>query len=229
MSFGRALVLLSGGADSTAALHWALAGYAEVHAIGFDYGQPHHAELCAAEMIAARRGVPFTRRAIGDAIHGGAGLCVPKRGANENGVSRASIPLRNGAFVMMAAIHAAQQWPADHTALVIGCNSDDTPTFPDTRLHFLRAVERAAAIGLIGVAGLSVDAPWVERGMRKLDVVRWCSARPVAAEDIADSLSCYHGTHCGACDACSLRAFAFATAGIVDRRRLPHAIGEVPR
>jgi 7-cyano-7-deazaguanine synthase in queuosine biosynthesis len=51
--------------------------------------------------------------------------------------------------------------------------------------------------------------------------VRWCSARPAAAEDIANSLSCYQGIHCGACDACSQRAFAFVTAGIVDRRRLP--------
>lgn len=221
MSFGRALVLLSGGADSTAALHWALAGYAEVYAIGFDYGQPHRAELSAAEVIAGRRGVPWVRRAIGDAIHGSAGLCAPERGANENGVSRASIPLRNGAFLMMAALHAAQQWPADHTALVIGCNADDTPTFPDTRLHFLRAVERAAAIGLVGVAGVSVDAPWVERGMRKVDVVRWGSARREAAEDISNSLSCYHGTHCGACDACTVRAFAFHTAGLVDRRWLP--------
>jgi 7-cyano-7-deazaguanine synthase len=178
-------------------------------------------ELSAAEIIAARRGVPWVRRVVADAIHGGADLCAPERGANCNGVSRASIPLRNGAFLMLAAIHAAQQWPADHTALVIGCNADDTATFPDTRVHFLRAVERAAAIGLVGIAGVSVDAPWVERGMRKVDVVRWCSARPPAAEDIADSLSCYHGIHCGACDACSLRAFAFAAAGIIDRRWLP--------
>jgi len=208
----NALVLFSGGLDSTAALHLALDTCSQVSAVGFDYGQPHRIELDYAARIAKRRCVRFTQLVLAESVRGLSTLSVPQPGANSSGVSRANMPGRNAIFLAIAAAHAARTWPGEEAILVIGCNADDADTFPDCRVHFIRALESALSAAMSSVIGLRVSAPWVENGMRKVDIVKWCRQRDDALVDIGDSISCYAGKNCMACDACMLRASAIAAS-----------------
>lgn len=209
-SVRNGLVLLSGGLDSTAALHLALERCTSVQAIGFDYGQPHRVELVHAGRLAKKRGVPYTQLVLGESVRGDKALCVPIPGRAANGVSHANMPGRNAVFLSVAAAHAVRLWPAQDIVLVIGCNADDAEAFPDCKAHFIRAQESALAAAMGPLAQIAISAPWVERDMRKADIVRWCSSRPEALADIRESMSCYFGSNCGTCDACILRACAFA-------------------
>jgi 7-cyano-7-deazaguanine synthase len=212
------MVLLA-GPDSVAAMHWALAHYAPVHAFGVDYGQPHRdAELTVAQAIAERRGVPWHREPA---------LCMarmdPTAGRNASGVSRAFVPGRNARLVWQAASLAAQLWPGGRAAIVVGCNADDADGFPDCRPEFLAGLNYNIGDGLAGVIDVRLVAPWVywldpAKSMHKAAIVRWAASHPDPAvlEDVRFAVSCYRGTRCGECDACTLRARAFAEAGVSD-------------
>ena len=229
-----ALVLLSGGLDSVAAMHWALATYDDVRALTFDYGQPHrNAEVPAAGTIALRRGVPWTLLHIGEAVRGTVSLRAPSPG-DVGGVSRANLAARNLILLSIASAHAAREWPgATGVDIVIGCNGDDARTFPDCRPTFVAHAWAAMSSALDGVARVRPVAPWGEH--TKDTVLYWAAARGGdALSDALESVSCYAGTHCGACDACTLRARAFANlraAGIAveDRRWLPRLCGGDPQ
>lgn len=217
-----ALVLLSGGLDSVAALHWSLAQYDDVRAVSFYYGQPQaRAEVAAAQAIAARRNVPWASIHLGEAVRGPMRTLCPAEPGRDHGISRANLPARNAIFLSVAAAYAASIWPwkslAIPTAIVIGCNHDDAAAFPDCRYPFLDAMQGAAMSALCGVADVRVVAPWLH--IRKGAIVRWAvEAGSVALADVLDSMSCYAGTHCGACDACTLRAQAIASEELSDHR-----------
>lgn len=212
----NALVLLSGGFDSAVALSWAMREFDSVRAVAFDYGQPHRSELAASQVIAERRGIPWTRASLADAVHGLTAIAPPEPGSVD-GISRANLPARNAIFLSIAAAEAARAWPGGNVSLVIGATADDGPTFPDCRLQFFEAAGFALSSALCGVvASLIVRAPWVEMGYRKADVLRWIVDDPAALADARLSVSCYRGARCGTCDACTLRASAFAAVGIDD-------------
>lgn len=206
----RALVLLSGGLDSTAALHHTLekTNLVDVRAVGFDYGQPHRTELQAAHALCARRRVPFTVLPIALPARE-----PPAPGVDNSGVSRANVPTRNLLFLSLAAAYAMQLWPGrNDVALIIGCNEDDAKVFPDCRLEFLLAVMDTLELALKDVGHVRIGAPWISH--TKAGVVAWCKDRPDALHDILASVSCYHATEdrlaCGTCDACTLRESALA-------------------
>ncbi len=209
-------VLLS-GLDSAAALHWALDRFAPVVAIGFDYGQAV-AELSASQTIAERRGVRWVRESII-----GIGQRSPDAGREASGVSRAFVPARNGLFAWRAANIVARMFPGQQVSIVLGCNADDAAGFPDCRANFIRNLSYNIGEGLAGSVDVDVRAPWIDyfdptKSMHKGAIVRWVSDRPTpdALEDVRFSVSCYRGTRCGACDACTIRARAFSEAGIED-------------
>jgi len=215
-----ALVLLS-GLDSAAALHWALDRYAPVVALGFDYGQPG-AELAASQAIAERRGCEWVREIVP-----GIGARASTPGRDDRGVSRANVSGRNGIFAWHAANTAARLFPGGRVALVVGCNLDDSMGFPDCHPEFLDILGRSIARGLAGVIDIELRAPWatwLTPGAKKVDVIRWAATRPEALADIRYAVSCYQGTRCGVCDACTLRARAFAEAGVEDSDELPPAV-----
>ena len=209
----RAVVLLSGGVDSTTCLALAASKGREVYAISFDYGQRHRAELAAARRVARQIGcrqhrvvrveVPgagasaLTNRAIG----------VPKR------KSRAAIPVtyvpaRNALFLAHAlswaeSIGAFEIW--------IGANVIDYSGYPDCRPAFLRAFERMAKLGTkAGTEGsrFRIVAPLLR--MRKIEIIRLGLRLGV---DYASTLSCYdpspRGRPCLRCDSCRIREKAF--------------------
>lgn len=208
-----ALVLLSGGVDSVAAMHYAKETYSEVACLSFWYGQPHSREVDVARVLAHRRGVTSSVIHLCEAVRGHEVIPVPEAGA-ERGVSRANLPARNMILLASAAAHAMRLWPGRLVHLVVGATVDDAPGFPDCRHPFLEQAQGALDMAVRGVGGIRVDAPWCLK--RKADVVRWCAERPDALTDIRESVSCYAGTGCGLCDSCRLRASAFAEAGVED-------------
>lgn len=211
-------VLLSGGLDSVAALHWAIdtpARAADVGkprakpvAIGFSYGQPHRdAELTAAGVIATDLGVRFDVVLLPELSQ-----LDPTAGRDAAGVSRAFVAGRNAIFLTRAAGFAAR--PGEDVSLVMGANADDFAAFPDCRPAFIQAARAMLRAALVGVCEVTIETPWL--GCTKTEILRWCQPRPRALADVRRSVSCYRGTRCATCDACMLRARAFAEVGIED-------------
>lgn len=203
-----ALVLLSGGLDSTAALHWALDQPMPVHALGFDYGQPNRAsELDAARGVALRRNVPFSVIELP-----GLQRLDPTAGLSTKGVARAFVPGRNALFLACAAARLANI--GGDGLLVVGANKNDAAGFPDCRMTFFQMQEQALAAAFNGLCSLWIATPWLFK--TKAEIVTWCVERPEALSDVRRSVSCYRGTRCGDCDPCMLRAAAFAANRIED-------------
>ncbi len=220
----RAAAVLLSGLDSAAAFHWALDRFAPIVAIGFDYGQAV-AELAASQAIAERRGVPWIREPIV-----GIGDRRPDAGRDATGVSRAFVPARNGLFAWRAANIVARAFPGGRVSIVLGCNADDAAGFPDCRALFLRNLSYNIGEGLAGAVDVDVRAPWINffepaKSMNKGAIVQWAAnhSRPEVLEDVRYAVSCYRGTRCGECDACTLRARSFSEAGVEDGDGAPPA------
>ena len=222
-----AMVLFSGGFDSTAALHWALGKHAQVRALTLDYGQPHRdAEVYAARTIAARRGVDCRVACTADAFPRAGLLAGVKDNREGNGQDDAVLPMRNLVFLSLAASYAMVCWPdAAKIEIIVGCCREDADGFPDCCQGFIRSATETLTLG--AGRAIRVCAPWVKMPKAR---IREALGSPDATEDLAESWSCYRGTACGTCHACVVRALAFAdhedkclapraTGGDVDRAR----------
>lgn len=221
---GNACVLLSGGMDSTACLHWALHHYRDVRALAFAYGQPHRdAELTIAGQIARRNKVPFETIAIADALHAGILTRVPDHDEGLSaGLHRAFVPGRNLVFLSLALSRACQWWDGE-IDIVIGSCLEDAGGFPDCRKEFVTAASKALSAAVD--RKIQVSAPYVN--MPKAGILRDAAKRfPTALADIQDSWSCYTGKGpCGTCTACVMRIAAFAEYGLEDKCAAPTMFG----
>lgn len=215
----RAVVLLSGGLDSTTVAAIAReAGYALL-ALTVDYNQRHrieleHARRIAASLDAERHVVlPLDLRAFGGSALTD-NIDVPKDGV-QPGIPVTYVPARNTVFLSLALAWAEASGATD---LFIGVNALDYSGYPDCRPGFIRAFEDMAAqatkAGIEG-ARFTVHTPLID--MTKADIVREAARLGV---DLAATWSCYdptpQGHHCGACDSCRLRQKGFAEAGVPD-------------
>ncbi len=219
----RAVVLLSGGVDSTTTLAIARDEGLECYALSFDYGQRHKHELAAAAKVARALGAREHRVATIDLrAFGGSALTddldVPKDrspAAMHEGIPITYVPARNTIFLSFA-LGWAEVLDAD--AIFIGVNAVDYSGYPDCRPAFVQAFERLANLATKrGVEGrpLAIRTPLLE--LTKAEIIR----RGVdLGVDYAMTFSCYdptpEGRACGHCDACQLRARGFADAGIPD-------------
>lgn len=212
-----ALVVFSGGQDSTTCLHWALSAFPKVEAVFFEYGQRHAAERQAAESIAARLGVPlrafnldFFREMGGNALVD-PGLAIAP--VPEHGLPNTFVPGRNLIFLAYAASYAFTRGIRD---LVTGVCQTDYSGYPDCRDATLKSLERALGLGLgYDEGAFRIHTPLMFK--TKAESVLW--ARELGAlESLAYSHTCYEGVFppCGKCPACVLRAKGFAEAGIED-------------
>ncbi|MCS7065792.1 MAG: 7-cyano-7-deazaguanine synthase QueC [Fimbriimonadales bacterium] len=210
-----AVVLLSGGQDSTTCLYWARGRFDRLYALTFDYGQRHRIELDAARIIARMAGVVEHRilpmRELEEL--GGSALLsdtpIQETGGRGN-LPNTFVPGRNLLFLTLAAAWAYQLECHD---LVGGMCQTDYSGYPDCRRATLDALEEAIRLGMEWEIQIHTPLMFLTKAQSvKLAV-------EVGAMDaLAYSHTCYEGRFppCGVCPACRLRARGFEEAGIED-------------
>jgi len=216
----KAVVLLSGGLDSYTAAAIARESGFDVYALTVKYGQRHAREILAARKIAEALGAKAHRELSVDlGSFGGSALVgdgeVPKGGLDPTVIPSTYVPARNTVMLSLALAWAEVIGAFD---IFIGVNALDYSGYPDCRPEYVEAFERMAALATkAGVNGgrFHIRAPLVS--MSKADIIR---RGMTLGLDYGLTHSCYdplpHGTPCGRCDSCVLRARGFAEAGIPD-------------
>jgi 7-cyano-7-deazaguanine synthase len=149
LSGSTALVLFSGGQDSTTCLYWSKQHFAAVEAVGFDYGQKHRVELDQARLIAHDARVPFTIYDIRGTLRGSALIEHDKdlAAAHERNIALPSsfVPGRNALFLTLAANHA---YGRDILHLVGGMCQTDYSGYPDCRREFIDAMQQSLSLAM---------------------------------------------------------------------------------
>jgi 7-cyano-7-deazaguanine synthase len=217
----RAVVLLSGGLDSSTVLAEAVAGGFETHTLAVDYGQRHRAELRAAERVSEALGATSHRVVSVDlrAIGGSAltdEIDVPEQ--ETEGIPVTYVPARNTLMLSLALGHAEVLGAQD---LFVGVNAVDYSGYPDCRPQFIAAFEALCQVATkAGVEGhaFRVHAPLIS--LTKAEIIRRGESLGV---DYGLTVSCYQaddaGRACGRCDSCRLRRAGFEAAGVGDPTR----------
>jgi 7-cyano-7-deazaguanine synthase len=216
----RAVVLLSGGLDSTTAAAMAQREGWELFALTLKYGQVHQAELEAARRVASAVGV--TRHLELDvdlSAFGGSSLTgqgeIPKDDLGAPGIPSTYVPARNTVFLSLA-LAWAEVLGAER--IVIGVNALDYSGYPDCRPEYIAAFEYLASLATrAGVEGRQLRLYTPLQHLTKAGIIRLGTELGV---DYSLTHSCYDpgsdSRPCGHCDSCLLRARGFAEAGIPD-------------
>ncbi|MBE0500472.1 MAG: 7-cyano-7-deazaguanine synthase QueC [Desulfuromonadales bacterium] len=216
----KAVVLYSGGLDSTTCLAIARSEGFEPYALSFDYGQRHRYELQLARTAAPHAGAVEHRIVQIDLRQFGGSalttdLAVPRDRSVDSEIPVTYVPARNTVFLSFALAWAEVIGAAD---IFIGVNARDYSGYPDCRPEFIAAFEAMANLATrAAVAGASLRIHAPLQYLTKAQIVRRGLELNV---DYALTLSCYdptpQGLSCGHCDSCQLRLKGFAEAGAVD-------------
>ncbi len=216
----KAVVLLSGGMDSTTALYIAKSEGYEIYAISFNYGQRHYKELDCAKIIAENAGVKehiivnTNMDAWGGSALTDTNISVPDSNANNDKIPITYVPARNMIFLSYAASYAEVVGAQD---IFIGVSEVDYSGYVDCRQEFIDAMENAINFGTVCAVEegkkIKIRAPLVR--MSKSDEIKLGIKLGV---DFGLTWTCYRGEElaCGTCDSCSLRLKAFEEAGLED-------------
>jgi 7-cyano-7-deazaguanine synthase len=218
----RAVILASGGLDSTTVLAIAQAQGLQCYTLSFDYGQRHRSELLAAERIsrlmqaAEHKVVHLNLDSIGGSALTDTAIAVPEE--ETEGIPVTYVPARNTVFLSIA-LGWAEVLEAQH--IFIGVNAVDYSGYPDCRPEYIRAYEQMANLATkAGVEGkpLTINTPLME--MTKGEIIH---AGLQLGVDYSLTVSCYQATEdglaCGLCESCRLRRQGFLDAGIPDPTR----------
>ena len=220
----RAVVLLSGGLDSTTTLAIARAAGFDTYALSFQYGQRHAYELEAARRVAAAlRASDHIIATIDLRVFGGSALTsdidVPKHrrmDAMGDGIPITYVPARNTIFLSFALAWAEVLGAQD---IFIGVNALDYSGYPDCRPEYIEAYQRmanlAVKVAVEGTSSITIHTPLI--AMSKADIIRRGLELGV---DYGLTSSCHdpgeNRAPCGACDSCQLRLKGFQEAGSID-------------
>ncbi len=214
----KAVVVFSGGQDSTTCLVQALKEYDEVHAITFDYGQRHRKEIRLAKKIAKQAKCHYELIKIALPWQGSSLLDAKKKlphrlSTKENDIPSTYVPARNIIFLSFAASYGEA---VGAEALFIGANAIDYSGYPDCRPEFFKSYQHTFKKGLkVGVQAkpLIIKTPLILK--TKAQIIR-LGIKLGVPYDL--TWSCYEGERkpCGECDSCQLRAKGFEQAGICD-------------
>ncbi len=218
----RAVVLLSGGLDSTTVLAAATAQGRDCYALTIQYGQRHAAELVAAQRIAKIYQVREQRMASADlGQFGGSALTdstIPVPETPTDTIPVTYVPARNTVFLSLA-LAWAEVLEADEIHL--GVNALDYSGYPDCRPAFIDAFTALAKVATkrgIGGHGVRIETPLLQ--LSKAEIIALGASLGV---DYALTVSCYQATEeglaCGRCDACRLRRQGFLAANLADPTR----------
>jgi 7-cyano-7-deazaguanine synthase len=208
----KALVIFSGGQDSTTALGWALKKYKEVEAITFFYGQKHDVELEQAQIICKthkvklhRVDLSFFRFQVDSALTSNGN--VNRKHERLTDLPASFVPNRNALFLTVA--HATAQ-KIDAKSIVIGVNQEDYSGYPDCRGDFIHAINIALNIG--SSCNIEIKAPLLN--LTKSEIFKLSENVDIYETVIELSHTCYNGNRsirhmwgygCGDCPACKLR------------------------
>ena len=203
----KAVIVFSGGQDSTTCLIHALPMYDEIHCITFDYGQRHRAEIEVAQQLSKQLGVKVHKVLDASllnelAISSLTRDNIPIARSTGNGVPDTFVPGRNILFLTLASIYAYQ---VGAEAVITGVCETDFSGYPDCRDEFVKAMNKAIGLGMDYKLRVETPLMWLNKAEtwaladyhKQLDLVRY------------HSLTCYNGimgSGCGDCDACALRA-----------------------
>jgi 7-cyano-7-deazaguanine synthase len=218
----KAVILVSGGLDSTTVLSMAIDQGYQCHTLSFDYGQRHRSELEAAQRVSRTMAVTqhkVVRLDLGTI--GGSALTdvtidVPE--TETEGIPVTYVPARNTVFLSIALGWAEVLGAND---IFLGVNALDYSGYPDCRPQYIAAFEAMANLATKATVegqDLSIHAPLID--MTKAEIVRAGMALGV---DYSQTVSCYQasldGLACGKCDSCRLRQQGFLEAGVKDPTR----------
>lgn len=215
----KAVVLVSGGLDSTTVLAMAKAQGYVCYTLSFDYGQRHRAELLAAQKLSDKMGavehktVVLDLRTIGGSALTDETINVPEE--SSKGIPVTYVPARNTVFLSIALGWAEVLGAND---IFIGVNAVDYSGYPDCRPDYISAYEAMANLATkAAVEGqpLRIQTPLID--LTKAEIIQRGAALGI---NYADTVSCYQandqGQACGRCDSCRLRQQGFADAQLID-------------
>ncbi len=217
----KAVVLLSGGLDSTTCLAYARSQGFECHTLSFNYGQRHNIELTAAERIATHFGAKAHVFTLGiDQFKGSAltdpTLAVPDHDPQATTIPITYVPARNTIFLSIALALAEV---VDAKDIFIGVSAIDYSGYPDCRPEFIQSFERMANLATksgVEEGGIVIHTPLIN--LSKAETIQLGLRLGI---DYHMTISCYsanaQGHACGRCDSCMLRKKGFADAGVVDQ------------
>ena len=216
-----AVLLFSGGIDSTTALYWGIKHFSRVETLIFNYGQRHVIEVIMAEKIAAGMGISFRiiklplNELVSSALTDEA-RDIPdslSRSRNEQGIPFTYVPFRNGIMLSMAAAHAESRGIFN---IITGFNVIDSPDYPDTTKKFVdkmeQAINQGTSASIIGKS-FTLHAPLMDK--TKPEIIEWGMKW---GADYTFSVSCYRGKEvpCLKCPSCEIRMDAFKQLNIPD-------------
>ena len=218
----KAVVLVSGGLDSTTVLAMARQQGFRCFTLSFDYGQRAHAELAAAQLCSEQLGaeqhkvVKLDLRTIGGSALTDDSILVPEE--ETSGIPVTYVPARNTVFLSIALGWAEVLEASD---IFIGVNAVDYSGYPDCRPEYIQAFENMSNLATkAGVEGryLRINKPLID--LTKAEIIQLGIQ---AGVDYSQTVSCYQATDeglaCGKCDSCRLRKIGFEQAGIDDPTR----------
>ncbi|QSX31636.1 7-cyano-7-deazaguanine synthase QueC [Shewanella cyperi] len=204
----KAVVVFSGGQDSTTCLIQAQAQFDEVHAITFDYGQRHVAEIEVAKALTSRLGVA-SHKIMDVSLLGELAISALTRDAipvshelMDNGLPNTFVPGRNILFLTLAGIYA-YQLGAD--TVITGVCETDFSGYPDCRNDFIQAMAKALVLGMDRPLEIRTPLMWLNKAET------WALADRYGQLELVrhHTLTCYNGIQgdgCGDCPACHLRS-----------------------
>jgi 7-cyano-7-deazaguanine synthase len=215
----NAVVLLSGGLDSTTCLAIAQSLDFSIYALSFDYGQRSHSELQAARRIAQKMQVvehfviPLGIGALGGSALTDDNLVVPE--SESDGIPVTYVPARNTVFLSYALALAEV---VQARSIFIGVNARDYSGYPDCRPEFIEAFEAMANLATkaaVEGSSMRIEVPLIN--LSKAEIVALGNSLGI---DYSMTVSCYQadasGRACGRCDSCRFRLKGFQEAGISD-------------
>jgi len=219
MTKKSAMVLLSGGQDSTTALFWALKKFAVVETVSFDYGQRHKIELKSAAKIAKLASVKNTVIKINEfeSIKNSALLDAKTKVNARHNINKSLpatfVPGRNILFLTAA---SALAYTKGINNVVIGVSQVDYSGYPDCRAEFIKSMEKSLSLGM--ESDIKIYTPLIKLDKKQTVLL----AKKIGVLEIMKfTHTCYEGTKkpCGKCPACILRAKGFNEAGIKDPKK----------
>ncbi|WP_338637977.1 7-cyano-7-deazaguanine synthase QueC [Erwinia persicina] len=205
----RAVVVFSGGQDSTTCLIQALQQYDEVHCVTFDYGQRHRAEIDVARELShaldarAHKVLDVTmlnELAVSSLTRDN--IPVPAYEPDASGLPSTFVPGRNILFLTLAAIYA---WQIEAEAVITGVCETDFSGYPDCRDEFVKALNHAVSLGMARDIRFETPLMWLNKAETWALADYWQQLPLIRHQ----TLTCYNGIQgdgCGTCAACHLRA-----------------------